>query len=122
MQYAKGVDPTLAVYAAYAYHDLQAIDRIREMSGYLRDDVGCTFFDLALLGRMLVDRGIAPADRIVPFVPLLSQGWALLGAHRVKLHPALDGIERDVRDSLWSLFDAAGLRKLRTAMHTGEVR
>jgi hypothetical protein len=122
MQYAKGVDPTLAIYAAYAYHDLQAIDRIRDMSAYLRNDVGVTFFDLALLGRVLLDRTIGPDDRIVPFVPLLSQGWTFLRAHRVKLHPALAGIDRTMQDSLWSLFDAAGLDKLRQAMQTMEVR
>lgn len=121
MQYAKGIDPTLAVYAAYAYHDLQAIERIRDMSGYLRDDIGVTFFDLALLSRNLLDKSVVASDRIVPFFPLLSQGWALLGANRVRLHPALQGIENNMRDSLWSLFDEAGLRKLAQAMHTGEV-
>jgi hypothetical protein len=122
MQYAKGIDPTLAVYAAYAYHDLQAIPRIRDMSSYLRGDVGVTFFDLALLARLLVDKAIGPNDAVVPFVPLLAQGWALLRAHRVRLHPALDGIENTLGDSLWSLFDAAGLDKLRRAMETREVR
>ncbi|HKI05331.1 MAG TPA: hypothetical protein VKK31_25350 [Thermoanaerobaculia bacterium] len=122
MQDAKGNDPTLAVYAAYAYHDLQAVERIRDMSRYLRDDIGVTLFDLALLGRMLIGKSIGPGDGIVPFVPLLSQGWALLGAHRVKLHPRLEGIESTMRDSLWSLFDDAGLEKLRHAMETKEVR
>jgi hypothetical protein len=121
MQYAKGIDPTLAVYAAYAYHDLQSLDRIRTMSGYLQGDVGVTFFDLALLSRMLIDRRIGPNDHIVPFVPLLSQGWALLQAHRVRLHPALTGIESTMRSSLWSLFDVEGLEKLRQAMQTKEV-
>ncbi len=121
MQYAKGIDPTLAVYAAYAYHDLQSLDRIRTMSGYLQGDVGVTFFDLALLSRMLIDRRIRPNDHIVPFVPLLSQGWALLQAHRVRLHPALTGIESTMRSSLWSLFDVEGLEKLRQAMQTKEV-
>lgn len=122
MQYAKGIDPTLSVYAAYAYYDLKAIERIREMSGYLRDDVGTTFFDLALLGRTLIDRSVGPNDGILPFFPLLSQGWALLQAHRVKLHPALEGIESTMRESLWSLFDATGLEKLAQAMQTKEVR
>lgn len=121
MQYAKGIDPTLAVYAAYAYHDLQASQRIRDMSGYLSGDIGVTFFDLALLSRKLVDKSVVVSDHIVPFFPLLSQGWALLGANRVRLHPALQGIENNMRDSLWSLFDEAGLRKLSQAMHTGDV-
>jgi hypothetical protein len=122
MQSAKTADPTFAVYAAYAYHDLQAIDRIREMSGYMRDDLGITFFDLALLGRTLIGKSVEPKDNIVPFFPLLSQGWALLAAHRVKLHPALSEIERTMRDSLWSLFNAAGLDKLKQAMQSKEVR
>lgn len=122
MQQAKQVDPSFAIYAAYAYHDLQAIDLIREMSGYLRGDIDLTLFDLALLSRELIDKPIKPGDDIVPFVPLLAQGWALLGAHRVKLHKALDGIERNMKDSLWSLFDETGLEKLKRAMQTGEVR
>lgn len=122
MQYAKGIDPTLAVYAAYAYHDLQAVGRIRDMSGYLRDDIGVTFFDLTLLGRVLLDKAIKPDDGIVPFVPLLAQGWALLQAHRVRLHPGLEGIEPAMRESLWSLFNAEGLDRLKQVFQTGDVR
>jgi len=122
MQYAKGVDPTLAVYAAYAYYDLQAIERIRDMSSYLRSDIGITFFDLALLGRALINKSVGPNENVVPFVPLLSQGWALLRANRVKMHPKLDGIESTMKESLWSLFNSNGLDQLSMAMQTGEVR
>lgn len=122
MQYAKGIDPTLAVYAAYAYHDLLQMERIRDMAGYMRGDIGVALFDLELLGRRLVDKSVTANDRIVPFVPLLSQGWALLGANRVKLHPALKGIESTMRDSLWTLFDAPGLSKLEKALKSKEVR
>ncbi|MGH8474031.1 MAG: hypothetical protein ACREVJ_16640, partial [Gammaproteobacteria bacterium] len=58
----------------------------------------------------------------VPFVPLFSQGWPLLRAHRVRLDPALDGIERNMRESVWSLFDGEGVNRLRDAMLSGRVR
>jgi hypothetical protein len=61
-------------------------------------------------------------DPIIPFVPLLSQGWHLLNAHGIRLHPALDGIERTMRDSLWSLFSGDGVEQLRNALLTKEVR
>jgi hypothetical protein len=122
MQLAKGVDPTLAVYAAYAYHDLQHIERIRGMSDYLYNDVGVRLFDLELLGRRLIDTSIGPADHVVPFLPLLSQGWALLRAHRVTLHPTLRGIESTMRDSVWSLYGPDGLARIRDALALGEVR
>ena len=122
MQHGKSIDPTLAVYAAYAYYDLQTIHRIEGMSRHLRDDLGVSFFDVDLLalnlGRTLPSRW----DRVVPFVPLLSQGWSLLKAHRIALPPALNGIEDTMLDSLWSLFDPRGVTKLRNALQTGEVR
>jgi hypothetical protein len=121
MQYAKSIDPTLAVYAAYAYHDLGDVKRIREMSGYLKGDIGVTFFDLELLGRRLVDRMVNRDSRVVPFVPLLSQGWSLLRASSVKLHPALDGMQRSMRDSLWSLYEKSAFEKLKAALASGEV-
>jgi hypothetical protein len=122
MQYAKGIDPTLAVYAAYAYHDVQLVDRIQEMSSYLANDVGITFFDLELLGRRLLGKSIDRSQMVVPFVPLLSQGWSLLRAHRVKLYPALDGIEQNMRDSLWTHFDERAIPTLERAMLSKEVR
>jgi hypothetical protein len=122
MQYEKGIDPTLAVYAAYAYHDLQLVDRIQDMSAYLAGDVGVTFFDLELLARRLAGRSIDRSQMMVPFVPLLSQGWSLLRANRVKLHPALEGIEQSMRDSLWTQFDERGIEKLERAMLSKEVR
>jgi hypothetical protein len=122
MQYAKGVDPTLAIYAAYAYHDLQEIDRIREMSNYLYEDQGVKLFDLALLGRELTRTEIGRALPIVPFIPLFSQGWPLLRANGVRLHRALAGIERTMRESVWSLFDAEGLLMLERALNSKEVR
>jgi hypothetical protein len=123
MQYAKGIDPTLAIYAAYAYHDLQATDRIREMSRYQRDDLGVTFFDLALLSRELAERDVRNIDHnIIPFVPLFSQGWPLLAANRVRLHPSLDGVERTMRESVWSLFDDRGINMLYAALMSKEVR
>ena len=57
MQYAKGIDPTMAVYAAYAYYDLQTVTRIEQMSGS-REDLGVSLFDVDLLARQLVGRQV----------------------------------------------------------------
>lgn len=122
MQYGKGIDPALAIYAAYAYHDFQLTDRIREMSSVLSADTGVTLFDLELLGRRLVGARLDRQQRVIPFIPLLSQGWSLLRAHRVQLHPALADIEDNMRASLWTQFDGRGIEKLEGALLSGDLR
>jgi hypothetical protein len=122
MRYEKGVDLTLALYTAYAYNDTQDTARIEQMADDLVGDVGFLPFDVALLARRLAGRRLDTDSGVVPFVPLLARGWALLGANRVRLHPSLDGIERSIRDSQWSLFDGGGLESLRRALASGEVR
>ncbi|MEO8778455.1 MAG: caspase family protein [Rhodanobacter sp.] len=121
MQVAKGIDPTTAVYAAYAYDDLQMVDRIRQMQEYLASDLGLRWFDVSLLARSLVGKTIDRASGVVPFVPLLSQGWALLPAHRVQLHPLLTGLQATMKPSLWSLYDGHGVDMLERALHSGDV-
>jgi hypothetical protein len=122
MQWAKGVDPALALYAAYAYRDLQQLDRLREMSAHLRADLGSGLFDVAMLARELRGKTINRQADVVPFVPMVAQGWDLVDAAGVRLHPKLDGIRTRVIESLWSLFDRAGVAMLRDALKSGEVR
>jgi hypothetical protein len=121
MQYAQSVDPTLAIYTAYAYHDLQSVARIRQMTAYLQADLGVRLFDLALLGRELIRQTIDARSNIVPFTPLLAQGWALLNANELNLHRELTGIASTLGDSLWSLYDARGVKLLRAALASGDL-
>lgn len=121
MQVAKGVDPTMSLYAAYAYRDLGARSRIREMHKALQADLGFSLFDVAMLANepirntdLLPNGGTSPA--VVPFVPLLSLGWSLLNAHNVQLPASLGGLTPHLHQSLWTAFDAAGASIIRTAM------
>jgi hypothetical protein len=125
MRYSKTVDPSLAVYAAYAYHDLAATGPLREMAAHLRDQPGVALFDLALLSHTLLHKlvpRVIDGVPLVPFVPMLAQGWPLVAAHEVRLHAALSGIDATVQQSLWSLYDRTGLDKLRRALDSGEVQ
>jgi hypothetical protein len=115
MQYAKGVDPSLALYAAYVYDSLQRRDLIDEMRSYMEADLGLVFFDIALLSRAPI-RG-----RFVPPFPMLSQGWALLSAYRAQLPPSLHGIEQCRLPSLWTMFNGKGVAMLRKAILSGGI-
>jgi hypothetical protein len=87
MQELKGLDPSLALYAAYGYHDLGRQDLIREMREYLRAGIGVDLYDVALLDGEPPSAGSDAARRTVPWFPLLARGWALAAAYGLSIAP-----------------------------------
>ena len=122
LQYAKSVDPALAVYAAYAYAEHGRRDLIRAMHASMRDDLGAALFDVALLARARGGRPSAPGDGLLGFAPLLAQGWALLPASRMTLPPSLQDLAAHVLpSSLWTMYDAGGVERIRNAFAMGDL-
>ena len=119
MQYAKGIDPALAVYAAYAYHDLHQFNYLEEMQGYMRNDLGATFFDVAMLSRELDNTKYATRKNVLSPIPLLSQGWVYLNARRIGLPKAFVGLQGMLQDSVWTKFGPLGTEKLKLAFTQG---
>lgn len=104
----KGPDPTMALYAAYSYHNLGRRDLIKRLQEDLQEDTNVTFFDIALLsGQNIAD------DKIFPFTPMLSQGWSLLSSFDVKLPRRVVELHRFVGPSLWTIFEKAGIPIIR---------
>lgn len=116
MQLSKGIDPSLALYGAYTYDSLQRRDLIEEMRAFMADDLGLIFFDVALLSRS------GQTGRVVPWFPLLSQGWPLLSAYGITLLSPLDEIGRHRLPSLWTMFDGDGVRVLEEAILSGGIQ
>ncbi|WP_257386509.1 caspase family protein [Tahibacter caeni] len=114
MQLLKGVDPSLAIYAAYAYYDRRDLPRLAQMHDFLRDDLGASLFDVALLSGALDGRTIEPGDPLLGLFPLLSQGWIYLRTRRVSLPGGTEILQAHLRDSLWTQFDARGVDRLRS--------
>lgn len=110
IRFVKGLDPTMALYAAYSYYRLDKTELIQEMEKYLFDDLRLTFFDLALLSERE-----SPLQPMFPFAPLLAQGWSLLGAFDAWT-PLLKKLRPFVVSSLWTLYDKAALPDLRGAL------
>jgi hypothetical protein len=118
MQLLKGIDPSLALYAAHAYRDQGNRDRIQTMATFIREDLGFCPFDIALLDGQLNGNVDDPLRKhILPFLPMLSQSWALLPAYDVKLAHGLAGIYWHVLpNSLWTLLGPDGVSMVRNVL------
>lgn len=109
-------DPVLAAYLATMLHERQEDPRrIDDLQRDLCTRFGAGIFDVGMLGS-------GPGARVVPCTPLLTRNWALLRARRIDLHPALDGLAATLLDSTLSMYQPAGVDRLRQAIASGGPR
>jgi hypothetical protein len=126
IQMAKTYDPSMAVYAAYAYYDLQMTARNLEMAAFLSKDLQMVFFDLALVTGSFSRIGeTGDLDQlfypVYPRFPMLSRGWSLLPDASESEPSALAELRRYVRKSLWTLFEPAGVALIETNLEILEI-
>jgi caspase domain-containing protein len=114
-------DPVISLHAATMLHDQQRDQhRIDELNRRVHRRFGAAIFDVDLLGS---DNAETARDTaVVPFAPLLARNWFLLGARRARIDPALDDLGSNLLDSPWSLYNPAGVRRLRDLLSSGELR
>jgi hypothetical protein len=115
------LDLSLALYAAYAWHDAGRRSRIGWLRDTLRKEIGFTFYDLALLGGRGSLQRARGMGEVLPAVPLLSRGWSLLKVFGADLPPLLEELQACLRPSVWTLFNSAGTNTLVKAIEDGRM-
>ena len=121
LQMAKVADPTMALYAAYAYHALGQKARIKQMQRFLYADLKLRLFDIALLASKPTGRPVKVKKGTYPVFPLLSQGWPLLSAYGHEPISELENLQQHLIPSLWTLFDKGGVQLIRAAIDAGKI-
>jgi len=116
----KGLDPTLGIYAAYAYADAGLMEKVRSVRDFMRDDLRADLFDVVMLSSSEM-RPIV-TEQLLPFCPMLSQGWNLLRVKDVRLSPKIAGVRDHLQSALWTTFDETGMRMIGSALQGGGLR
>ncbi|MFT3719995.1 hypothetical protein [Pseudorhodoferax sp.] len=113
MQALQLMDPIMAVYVAWAFHDRRMRAQIVAMQQHLDRALGLRLFDVAMLSFTLGSKPAdgAPTERY-PCVPMLTQGWSLLSAMEVKLPEHLAPLRSQLRPSLWTHFAPGAYERL----------
>ena len=123
----KVFDPTLGLYAAYAYASAGLDEDVESVLRYMRADLKAELFDVAMLAR----RGVGPREAgpgpptdlpILPFCPMLRQGWSLLAVRDAQLPEAARRARDWLLPALWTTFAPQGVQLLRKAMERGEFQ
>jgi hypothetical protein len=112
----KGIDPTLGIYAAYAYADANLNEQVLSVRTFMRDDLNGDLFDVALLANALSGKRVESPRDAVPFCPMLTQGWQLLRVKNVSLPEMVSQARQDMRDALWTTFGQRGMELIFSAI------
>jgi len=100
----KSLDPSLGLYAVYAYMQAGKISDVKSVYRYMRDESDNMLFDIAMLAGKLK----AENSRLAPFCPMLSLGWAYRKRFEDYLHPQLLEASNFLVPNLWTTFDQYG--------------
>jgi hypothetical protein len=122
---AKGIDPTMGLYAAYAYAQVREYADVYSVFTYMKnDEIELPIpFDLVVLAMQhKADAHLEPDVRIAPFAPMLSQGWALLSPESPLASPIHQRLRPHMIPSLWLTLDPEGVALARDAIRSGEVQ
>jgi hypothetical protein len=115
----KAFDPVLGLFACYAYSEADQREDIESVRGYMHDDLSVDLFDVAMLARRMSP--LPGANYIVPFCPMLSQGWNFLRARGVMLPKVLDDAQDELERALWTTFKPDRIKLIIAAMKRGEI-
>jgi hypothetical protein len=101
----KSIDPTLGLYAAYAYAEANLADQVRSVNQFMRSDLKVEIFDVKLLSGGLRQ----PDESVVPICPMLAQGWGLLRAKGAHVVDEVAAAGDHILTSPWTLLSPAGM-------------
>lgn len=112
-QFADKIDPTIALYAAYAFNDIGKRHAVQKIQEYLLANINMSFFDIAMLATDRATPSALAQSSVLPMVPMLSQGWSLVKAFGIPVSDTLLALQSHVLPSLWTLFDPEGTAMLK---------
>ncbi len=114
----KYLDPSLGMYAAYAYLQAGKIEDIESVHSYMSDDNYLIPFDVAMLAGK-INRSM---ERLASFCPMLSLGWAYRNKFESSLHPMIIKASQYLVPGLWTTFNGEGTQLLKNAVQQNIIR
>lgn len=116
---AKAVDPTLGLYAAYAFSQTGDDKSVLSVMRYMRSDLGVDLFDVRALALRRL-REPWSVKKLAPFCPMLTQTWNLLRPRGIELPAVLEDSVPFLCNALWTTFEPERTDAIMNAVKQGE--
>ncbi|WP_165504937.1 caspase family protein [Rhizobium leguminosarum] len=115
----KSVDPTLGIYAAYAYAQAGLERKVQSVANFMRSDLEFEFFDLAMLAEWRARaEGGTLRSTLFPLWPMLAQGWEYLLPYQMSTDYSLQELRPFLLPSLWTTLGPQAKLRVRQIIET----
>ena len=117
----KAVDPMLGLFAAYAYLEADSDDQIRSVQQYMLNDLNAQLFDVAMLAKQRSSPTLSHHIPVVPYCPILTQGWNYIRSRSIDLPPVLAEAQDALLPGPFTTFSRPQTTKIAYAMSRGQI-
>ena len=134
LRQSKRADPTLGIYASYAYalsgddRGAQSVFQWFQQYGSLDPDTGIrpspVPFDVVMLARKLTRETAMRPPGLAPFCPLMTLGWSVMPSFPMKdvLHDEIIKAGKHRLNAEWTTFRCQDIRSLVAAFERGDIQ
>jgi hypothetical protein len=114
LRHQKSLDPTLGLYAAYAYAQIGNNIEIKSIFDYMRKEREPILFDVKLLAALnnKKDKKIVEKTH-APFCPILTQGWSYLQINEKIIDKKIKDLNKHLIPGLWTTFTPEGVHYIK---------
>lgn len=105
----KALDPTLGLYAAYAYAQAGKDRDIKSVFEYMKDEPEPVLYDVKVLATINKPSAADLDTRHAPFCPMLTQGWSYMAINKSLFTPELKNLNSHLIPGLWTTFSQEGV-------------
>ncbi|MGC4040071.1 MAG: caspase family protein [Flavobacterium sp.] len=111
----KSLDPSLGLYAAYAFLQSGNVKKIESIYNYIKNEGDDIIFDIAMLaGKKPSNKRLFSANyKIRSFCPMLSLGWAYRSKFDSGTRPEILDAAKYLVPGLWTTFEKEGTQILK---------
>lgn len=113
----KSLDPSLGLYAVYAYIQEGKMKDIKSVYRYMRDEPDNIIFDVAMLADELKNE----FKKTASFCPIMSLGWAYKRKFENFIHSSVLEASKSLVPSLWTTFDKRGTGIIKELFNEKEI-
>ncbi len=116
LRIGKNLDPSLGLYAAYAFKEFENQQKIKSVYNYMQHDNPAVIYDVAMLAGKLNKN-----KKTASFCPLMTSGWSYKRLYKDFINSRVAEAANFLEPGLWTTFNHKGTKILIQEIHQNKI-